>query len=856
MKKIRSTEQMISKLLIIVILAVMLVVMMPNSVSAASSVTVEMQTNADSGAHPDAIYNFSINFKHQVASVNVALVFNDGNNVTSVRPDTVKVTLMRNSTAVESKDVAVKPNSSSNFNVLFGNLPASDDNGNNYNYTVSCTSSAAYGDLQYTSTPEGYTVNYNIKKFTFTVYHKDSATDEVIPGTTVIVPDIMYGANYTAVRITHASYNKPLDSVDTVEFSNITADTGYIFYYEPVNPSGASIGGNSNGASALLGLIPGSAAKTDVSITEKKTAGNGKAPSASATTQQNYNLPDNAYNATKASNGSFTKTGDGTYSFSLRLGEALVIPSLPNNVSYTVSFTGATLNGSSYSIKSANFTVDGSVGQQTSGTAAGKPKTVFRYSPPLLTLTLQHKDIETELPVSPTEYINFDSRGNLNIKAKTTIKDYKPVGVANRSYNGTTENRDYTFYYQSTDVEAGLQKISGQVFWEDNDITMRPKTVEIKLLCDDEVIQVKTIAVNEENSQPFSFGDFPIENEDKKAHIYTVSQVPSAIDGYKEPTYEGGAEAGFIIVNIIGTSTATTTTLFSDSPVKNGNTFGNNSSLFNISAAIAGFIAMLIIGVFGIVGQIKSKRHPDQKKPRKSAVQRIISMFLGLLLFVLALTLENISLPPAVFNANSVFFVPFLFLMLISVIMLAFSNKTAKRFANNKPLIEKYVPQPANDVRYKDESTQIFSNGKHIPLDKPKQQHKPMTLDDMSQLMASIVSEPLESGAESSPHIYKAESNEPPKKSELVNETNSNFAEFAIKNPLIDDDVSLTNLHVTKEITALKEETVHQTVAEQQPPLKSFDEHEHEKQVSAQHNANSYEENRAQIVIDDGWFGD
>ena len=801
MKIKKSTEHMISRFSILVILTVMLIVMIPYGVFAASTVTVGMQTNDNSGAHPDAIYNFSISFTEQLTSVNVELVFNDNNKI-DTRPRTVTVALARNGADADSKEVTVNTAGVSKFYVSFENLPVSDSNGKTYNYTISCTALDGY-----TQTIDGYRVTYTINGST--------------------PPPISTGVFTTEKE-------------------------------------------------AAAGIFP------------------------LANTQRNYNLPDSIYNAAKASNGTFTKAGEGTYTFSLRLWETLAIPDMPNLVSYTVAFTGAALNGGSYSIKPESFYVDGAVGQSTGGTAAGKSSTVFNYSPSLLKLTLHHRDIETEQPVFQTEYIRFDARGNLSVDAKTTIKDYKPVGVTNRSYNGETENKEYTFYYQSTNVEVDKIKISGQVFWEDNDITMRPKTVEIKLLCDNEVIKVKTIAVNEENSQPFSFGDFPIMDKDKKNHVYTVTQVPSVIDGYKNPSYEGDAKVGFVIVNILGTSDASAGNLLStnprntesppEEPPPGGLTNGDNSSLFNMGTALAGFIAMLVIGIIGIVERAKRKRNPDQKKPQRSAALRIMSMLLGLLLFVFALVLENITLPPAGFNANSIYFIPLSILMLISVGSFAFSKKSARRLKSRKALHEEVVLQAVNDLQHKDDASSVLGNENDISLnepsqqyepvlpeepqqqyepamreeqqrqyepvlrEEPQQQYKPVLPEDIIRPTASAVSAPLEPSAEnlSDGYAFKAETGELSKEDVVVSEPSEQFTKSAIKNLLIDE--ILTGLHGAH-VAAAAQRPAHPIVVEPQPAPKSLDVYEYEKPVSAPQNERRYIENNTQVVIDDGWFG-
>lgn len=870
-----GTGQVISTFFVILLTVVIIFVMTPyESVSAASALTVEMQSAANSGANKDIIYNFTISFKDQVTSVNVTLVFNDDNNSTSVRPAEVNVSLLRNGTEVDSKPVSVKSDSgSSTFETTFGNLPLSDSNGEAYKYTISCTST---GTDAYNIVNSGNTVTYNIKKPTVTINYVGKNHKKLGSETFVV----LYNASLTVTPPAESGYAKP----EPFTINNIKSDQTHDFFYQKSNP---------HADSAFIG------AKNTVDINDIRTQNiSPRQDSASAMAEQdgssqNYNLPSDIFNAAKNSNGTFAKSGDGTYTFSLKAGEKLVIPNLPSLVGYVIEFTGATFDGKAYTISADYFTIDGSAGKSTGGTAAGRPNVVFKYLPPQLTLTLRHKDIDTDDAVFPNETIKFDSSGNLDVAAKTTIEDYKPVGVTSTSYKGVTENKEYTFYYQSTIVPEGDVRIAGQVLWEDDNDALynRPHAVDIELYCDGKIVGTKTVAVNEEEIQPFSFGNLPKESKEKKAYKYSVRQVPAAIDGYKSAVYQGGTEDGFIIINKKKPNNAIAN-LFSGNKDKNGEgvvlpigslTNSDNSSLFNFGAALVGLLTAIAIALFGIVALIKEKRKKAQAKPKRSKALRTIAAVAGLSQVVLYFLFENTALPIAGFNANSIFYIPLSFLMLVSVVMFAFSNKKARGYKADLQSEADFndLPPDIGNYGYND-NTQNNCNAEDTGVEALTQQEMMQSaaayewqnnrLDNINYTLttineANLEEESSEWDAKKFFHDFGAVQNEAKKEHteehtkkhiektkehKTVVEPTVAFKETAIKNYLIDQ--ILTGLHGTEQSTAPHETAVKQFAGELSESVQT--QAEFEPQTFTKSDTSSYDSQVTQTTNEHKWFGD
>lgn len=333
----------------------------------------------------------------QTTSVSGKIVWNDQNNRFNTRPASTVVLLLQNGAVYKT---AVTDAASS---FVFDNLELNAPNGLPYTYTVK----QAAAPEGYNTSVSGYTITNALKVLYIEAVYIDSSTGDSI--NSGYYP-AYYGSSLTIYAPMYVGYSPA--NIPSYYFPKVTQDEIVYFTYEPV--SWRSAGANTGGSNAVYPepdvnaavdpVLPASSdsvSPLSLPQTESASAGmvllsSGQSADPAVAGLQPYSLPDSLIASLQAINPTFAMTAPGQYTFSLKAGETLVVPNLGTSIHFSVTQTGAKLNGQDFLLNngtlSASFSglLDGTNAYPTvSGSInSGQGNVTFLYklnvSPPVV----------------------------------------------------------------------------------------------------------------------------------------------------------------------------------------------------------------------------------------------------------------------------------------------------------------------------------------------------------------------------------------------------------------------------------------------------------------------------------------
>ncbi|MBE5107815.1 Cna B-type domain-containing protein [Bacillus thuringiensis] len=433
--------------------------------------------------------------KVKTTSVSGTKTWND-NNATD-RPSSIKVDLLQNGNSIKTQDVTA----ANNWNYTFADLPAYDNDGNTYTYTVKEQPVDGYK-----SEVNGYNIT-NTKDAKTSVsgtktWNDNNATDR--PSS--IKVDLLQNGNVIQTQDVTAANGWNYTFADLAQYDANGVAYTYTVKEQPVDGYKSEVNG--------YNITNTKVAKMTVEGT--KTWKDGNATDRPATIKvdllQNGNVIE-TQEVTAANGWKYTFTNLESYDAS--------------GVAYTYTVKEQPVDGYKSEVKGYDIT-NTKVAQTTvEGTKTWKDGNATNRPTTIKVDLLQNGQVIDTKEVSEatnwkyafTDLAAYDAEGNAY---KYEVKE-QPVDGYKSEVKG----------YDITNTKVAQTTVEGTKTWKDGNATNRPTTIKVDLLQNGQVIDTKE--VSEATGWKYSFKDLAAYDAEGNAYKYEVKEQP--VDGYQSEVH-------------------------------------------------------------------------------------------------------------------------------------------------------------------------------------------------------------------------------------------------------------------------------------------------------------------------------
>ncbi|PGC66884.1 hypothetical protein COM21_16450 [Bacillus toyonensis] len=429
--------------------------------------------------------------KVKMTSVSGTKTWND-NNATD-RPSSIKIDLLQNGNSIKTQDVTA----ANNWNYTFADLPAYDNDGNAYTYTIKEQPVAGYK-----SEVNGYNIT-NTKDAKTSVsgtktWNDNNATDR--PSS--IQVDLLQNGNVIQTQEVTAANSWNYTFADLAQYDMNGVAYTYTVKEQPVVGYKSEVNG--------YNITNTKVAKMTVAGTKAWKDGN-------ATDRPSSIQVDLLQNGNVIQTQEVTAANDWKYSFTNV--ESYDV----NGSAYTYTVKERPVAGYKSEINGYDIT-NTKVGQTTvEGTKTWKDGNATNRPTTIKVDLLQNGQVVATQEVSEAtgwkyefkDLAAYDAEGNAY---KYEVKE-QPVDGYKTEVNG----------YDITNTKDAKTSVSGTKTWNDNNATDRPSSIQVDLLQNGNVIQTQEVTAA--NSWKYTFVDLAQYDANGVAYTYTVKEQPVA--GYK-----------------------------------------------------------------------------------------------------------------------------------------------------------------------------------------------------------------------------------------------------------------------------------------------------------------------------------
>ncbi|PGD49746.1 cell wall anchor protein [Bacillus toyonensis] len=429
--------------------------------------------------------------KVKMTSVSGTKTWND-NNATD-RPSSIKIDLLQNGNSIKTQDVTA----ANNWNYTFADLPAYDNDGNAYTYTIKEQPVAGYK-----SEVNGYNIT-NTKDAKTSVsgtktWNDNNATDR--PSS--IQVDLLQNGNVIQTQEVTAANSWNYTFADLAQYDM----NGVAYTYTVKEQQVVGYKSEVNGYNITNTKV----AKMTVEGTKKWKDGN-------ATDRPSSIQVDLLQNGNVIQTQEVTAANDWKYSFTNI--ESYDV----NGSAYTYTVKERPVAGYKSEINGYDI-INTKVGQTTvEGTKTWKDGNATNRPTTIKVDLLQNGQVVATQEVSEAtgwkygfkDLAAYDAEGNAY---KYEVKE-QPVDGYKTEVNG----------YDITNTKDAKTSVSGTKTWNDNNATDRPSSIQVDLLQNGNVIQTQEVTAA--NGWNYTFVDLAQYDANGVAYTYTVKEKPVA--GYK-----------------------------------------------------------------------------------------------------------------------------------------------------------------------------------------------------------------------------------------------------------------------------------------------------------------------------------
>ncbi|WP_176518760.1 Cna B-type domain-containing protein [Bacillus toyonensis] len=429
--------------------------------------------------------------KVKMTSVSGTKTWND-NNATD-RPSSIKIDLLQNGNSIKTQDVTA----ANNWNYTFADLPAYDNDGNAYTYTIKEQPVAGYK-----SEVNGYNIT-NTKDAKTSVsgtktWNDNNATDR--PSS--IQVDLLQNGNVIQTQEVTAANSWNYTFADLAQYDMNGVAYTYTVKEQPVVGYKSEVNG--------YNITNTKVAKMAVEGTKKWKDGN-------ATDRPSSIQVDLLQNGNVIQTQEVTAANDWKYSFTNI--ESYDV----NGSAYTYTVKERPVAGYKSEINGYDI-INTKVGQTTvEGTKTWKDGNATNRPTTIKVDLLQNGQVVATQEVSEAtgwkygfkDLAAYDAEGNAY---KYEVKE-QPVDGYKTEVNG----------YDITNTKDAKTSVSGTKTWNDNNATDRPSSIQVDLLQNGNVIQTQEVTAA--NGWNYTFVDLAQYDANGVAYTYTVKEKPVA--GYK-----------------------------------------------------------------------------------------------------------------------------------------------------------------------------------------------------------------------------------------------------------------------------------------------------------------------------------
>ncbi|QWH86549.1 Cna B-type domain-containing protein [Bacillus mycoides] len=429
--------------------------------------------------------------KVKTTSVSGTKTWND-NNATD-RPSSIQVELLQNGNSIKTQEVIA----ANNWNYTFADLPAYDNDGNAYTYTVKEQPVAGYK-----SEVNGYNIT-NTKDAKTTVagtktWNDNNATDRP----TTIQVDLLQNGNVVQTQDVTAGNNWNYTFADLAQYDANGALYTYTVKEHPVAGYKSEVNGyNITNTKDAKTTVAGTKTWNDNNATDRPS-------SIQVELLQNDNLIQ-TQEVTAANNWNYTFADLAKYD--------------ANGVTYTYTVKEKPVAGyksevNGYNItntKVAKLTVEGTK-TWNDNNATDRPSSVK------VDLLQNDKVVDTKEVTAATNW-------------KYTFADVEAYDANGVAYTYTVKEQPVAGYksevngYNITNTKDAKTTVAGTKTWNDNNATDRPTTIKVDLLQNGNVVQTQDVIAG--NNWNYTFADIAQYDANGVLYTYTVKEHPVA--GYK-----------------------------------------------------------------------------------------------------------------------------------------------------------------------------------------------------------------------------------------------------------------------------------------------------------------------------------
>ncbi|OFC87124.1 Collagen adhesin precursor [Bacillus thuringiensis] len=448
-----------------------------------------IDANADKGV------KLTIPNKVKMTSVSGTKTWND-NNATD-RPSSIQVELLQNGNSIKTQDVTA----ANNWNYTFADLPAYDNDGNAYTYTIKEKPVAGYkteiNGYNITNTKDAKTSVSGTK-----TWNDNNATDR--PSS--IQVDLIQNGNVIQTQEVTAANSWKYTFVDLAQYDANGVAYTYTVKEQPVAGYKSEVKG--------YDITNTKVAKMTVEGTKKWKDGN-------ATDRPSSIQVDLLQNGNVVQTQEVTAASEWKYAF------ADLAPYDANGVAYKYEVKEQPVDGyksevHGYDITNTKVAQTKVEGTKTwkDGNATSRPTTIK------VDLLQNGKVIDTkevsaagEWKYAFTDLAAYDANGNAY---KYEVKE-QPVDGYKSEVKG----------YDITNTKVAQTKVEGTKTWKDGNATSRPTTIKVDLLQNGKVIDTKEVSAAGE--WKYAFTDLAAYDAEGNAYKYEVKEQP--VDGYKSEVH-------------------------------------------------------------------------------------------------------------------------------------------------------------------------------------------------------------------------------------------------------------------------------------------------------------------------------
>ncbi|MBJ8009776.1 Cna B-type domain-containing protein, partial [Bacillus cereus] len=417
--------------------------------------------------------------KVKTTSISGTKTWND-NNATD-RPSTIQVDLLKNGDVIQTQDVTA----ANNWNYTFADLPAYDNDGNAYTYTVK-----EHPVTGYKSEVNGYNIT-NTKDAKTTVagtktWNDNNATDRP----TTIQVDLLKNGDVIQTQDVTAANNWNYTFADLAQYDANGVPYTYTVKEHPVTGYKSEVNGyNITNTKDAKTTVAGTKTWNDNNATDRPS-------SIQVELLQNDNLIQ-TQEVTAANNWNYTFADLAKYD--------------ANGVTYTYTVkekpvAGYKLEVNGYNItntKVAKLTVEGTK-TWNDNNATDRPSSVK------VDLLQNDKVVDTKEVTAATNW-------------KYTFADVEAYDANGVAYTYTVKEQPVAGYksevngYNITNTKDAKTTVAGTKTWNDNNATDRPTTIKVDLLQNGNVVQTQDVTAG--NNWNYTFAD--LAQYDANGVLYT-----------------------------------------------------------------------------------------------------------------------------------------------------------------------------------------------------------------------------------------------------------------------------------------------------------------------------------------------